>query len=186
MRAALALVAVVVLAPAAFAEPRSSAWVRERGIVEWMNAGGGWRIVVGDDRDAPGFQSLSGGTELSLGLTLKGPVGIVLNGRMMVGVERAHGRVQLETLGGLALDVRVSDAVHLRAGPTGGEIRVDDARAVLVGAYLATTIDVVPLGRRTALALLARLDYDALLAPSGPAPLPHHAFALTAGTGLRY
>jgi hypothetical protein len=181
----LAAFALLLFAAApARADTRAAAWVRERGIVEWMIAAGGWRIVVGDDRQAPGFQSVSGGTDLTLGLTLKGPVGVVMNGRMMIGVEGEEGRVILEGLGGLALDVRASDSVHLRVGAAAGEVRVDVARAVLVGAFLATTIDVVPLGRRTALVIHARLDYDALLGATSE--LPRHSFALTAGTGLRY
>ena len=171
-RALVALLAIHLLSSPALAESRATAWLRERAILEWIIAGGGWRTAAGD------------GTEISAGLTLRSAVGLVATGRVLVGAKGTEiSTLFIEGLGGLGIDLRVSDAVRLRGGVAGGRAFLGDRSAAMAGVFLGTTIDVVALGPKIGLVIAARFDYDALL---GDPELPKHSVALTAGTGIRY
>jgi hypothetical protein len=167
----------------AHADTVGARWLRERINAEWMAAAGAWRTSLGsgDLRD-PGMEALGGGTELLLGLDIYGPLGLVFDGRFLGGLE--HGEKYLEGLGGLGLQVHLSETVRLRAGPTAGQLFIGDRSGILVGGWLGPSIDLFALGGHVSIAFSARLDVDAVL--DAPQSLPSSSLALSIGLGIRY
>jgi hypothetical protein len=178
----LGVLACVVPCRTARAED-ASAWLRDRIAVEWMAGAGAWRVSLGMDSRQPGFSTLAGGSEVSLGLELNAAVGIVASGRVLaVGFGKDH---YLEGLASFGPSVRVNERVRLRAGAAAGQVILGDDRATLVGGFLVGSFDLVALGGgRLALALDLRLDIDAHVGASGG--LPGQSLALALGLGLRY
>jgi hypothetical protein len=183
MKRLAVILLLVVGSPAAHADTVGARWLRERINAEWMAAAGAWRTSLGapDLRD-PGMEALGGGTELLLGLDIYGPLGIVLDGRFLGGLE--HGEKYLEGLGGLGFQVHLSETVRLRAGATAGQLFIGDQTGFLVGGWLGPSIDLFPLGGHVSIAFSARLDVDAVL--DAPQSLPSSSLALTIGLGIRY
>ena len=183
MRAGVAVALLFVAASTARADTRAERWLRDHGSLEWIAAAGGWRSGLGTDAQVPGFDALAGGTELLLGLDIYGPLGVVLTGRFLGG--EARSEKFLEGLGGVGLQVRLSDLVRLRAGAAAGQAIDQADTATMVGGWVAGSVDLFALGGgRLALAISLRLDVDALL---GVAPtLPDQSLALALGFGLRY
>ncbi len=180
---ALALVAAIALSSVASADTRGSRWIRERGTLEWVTGAASWRTSLGTDPRVPGFEAVVGGGEILIGLDLYSGLGLILTGRFLGGVER--GARYLEGLGGLGLQLRVNDWVRLRAGAAAGQALMPDDTAVLVGGFLAASIDLFSLGSgRVAFTLSLRLDIDAMLGAT--TSLPDQTLALALGLGLRY
>ena len=136
----------------------------------------------------PGFDALGGGTELVLGLDVYGPLGVVLTGRFLGGLQR--GDEFLEGLGGVGLQLRLSETVRVRAGAAAGQASNKDDVAVLVGGWLAGSVDLFALGGgRLSMALSLRLDVDGLVGATKVGidkRLPDQSLALALGLGLRY
>jgi hypothetical protein len=183
------LLAAVVLVPTrALAQ---GAWLRDRLDVEWVVATGGWRAAMGSsDMIAPGFNALAGGGEFVLGLEVGAGLAVVGDGRVLAGEagsSQSAGsgpRTFFEALGSLALQLRLG-RVRLRAGPTAGQVKWRGDQATLAGAFLATSIDVFPLGGgRLSTTILVRLDLDADIGAA--TVLPESSAALAVGLGVRY
>jgi hypothetical protein len=128
------------------------------------------------------MEALGAGTELLLGLDIYGPIGLVLDGRFVGGLE--HGEKFLEGLGGIGLQIHLSETVRLRAGPAAGPLIIGERSGLLVGGWLGPSIDLFALGGRVSIAFSARLDVDAVL--DAPQSLPSSSLALTIGLGIRY
>jgi hypothetical protein len=183
MMRALALAVALLIASSASGDARSSRWVRERGTLEWVIGAGSWRTSLGADPRVPGFDAIVGGGEILLGLDVYSGLGIIIDGRFLGGVER--GARYLEGLGGLGLQLRVNDWVRLRAGAAAGQALMPEDTAVLVGGFLACSIDLFALGpTRAAFTLSVRLDIDAMIGAAKT--LPDQSLALALGLGLRY
>jgi len=183
------LVACALLLYTARAGADSGRFLRERFTFEWMAASGGWRTSLGADLRAPGSEALAGGTEVMLAFDVYGPLGVALDGRFLGGLTKSaagdsYDRRFIEGLGGVGLQLHVSDAVRLRAGAAAGQLIAGDATGILVGGWLAASIDLFAIGGRLALALSLRLDADAVL--DAPPALPGSSLALAVGFGLRY
>jgi hypothetical protein len=173
------LCAVLLLSGAAHAEP-SGHWFRDHALAEWMVGTGGWRTAIGVDTRAPGFDALSGGSEILLGVEIGAGVGVVTSGRVTA------GSGYLEGLASLGVQLRVNDWVRLRAGAAAGQLTLDKQAAPLIGGFLAASIDLFALGGgRLATALCLRFDVDGLVADSATT-LPDSSIALAIGLGLRY
>lgn len=180
-----AAAAILCFATVARADTNGARWLREHGSMEWQVGAGGWRTSLGLDARSPGFQAVAGGTEVLLGLDLIPAVALFASGRFLAGEETASGDRYFEALGGAGVEVHLSDAVSLRAGPAAGRAISQNDAATLVGGLLAATIELFPLGSgRLSLALSARLDVDAML--GAEADLPSYSLALAFGIGLRY
>jgi hypothetical protein len=79
----------------------------------------------------------------------------------------------------------VSDRVRLKASPAAGQLTVAGASAVLVGGFLAGSVDVVAFGGgRVAATIGLRFDVDGVV--NGDKTLPQASIALALGVGLRY
>jgi hypothetical protein len=177
------LAALVLLTGLAQAEPRGARWMRDHTTFEWVAGTAAWRTALGGTPRQPGFEAVTGGGELLLGLDLYQGFGLFLSGRFVGGVEA--GLRYLEGLGGLGLQLRVNDLVRLRAGAAAGQALMPDDVAVLVGGFLAASIDLFQLGNgRVAFALSLRLDIDAMI--GAMRTLPDASLALGLGIGLRY
>jgi hypothetical protein len=173
---------VVTAAGSARAETNGALWLRQRGSAEWVVGAASFRSSLGADPRVPGFDTFSGGGELLAGLDFYSGLGIVASGRILAGAQA--NQPYLEGLGGLALQVRVSDSVRLRIGPAAGRATLDGDATILVGGFLAATIDLFSLGSgRLSTALSVRLDVDAMI---GGAHFPDRSMALALGIGLRY
>jgi hypothetical protein len=189
-RLALALVAATLLLAAAPARAQA-AWLRDRLDVEWVVATGGWRAAMSaSDQHAPGFDALAGGGEFVLGLEVGAGLAVVGDGRVLAGeagldlAVTSGSRIFFEALGSLALQLRLGH-VRLRAGPTAGTVQWRGNQATLVGGFLATSIDIFPLGGgRLSTTIVVRLDIDADVG-AGPL-LPDSSAALALGLGVRY
>ncbi len=181
-------VAAVVFAAASLsgiarAEPRPSHWLRQHGSAELVFAAAGIRAGIGTDTIAPGFDAFAGGAELDAGLEIGSGVGIVASGRVLAGSQA--GNNYLEGLGALVVQVRVSETVRLRAGPAAGQATLGSDSAVLVGGYMAGSIDLFALGSgRLSTALTVRLDVDAML--GARKLLPDRSLGFSLGVGVRY
>jgi hypothetical protein len=180
------VLALLLVSAPALADTSGARWLRERTTLEWMAAAGGWRAALGTDQRAPGFQGLGGGTEVVVALDIWGPLGLALDGRFLGGLE--NNQKFLEATGGLALQVHLSDSVRLRAGPAAGELYAGDETGVLVGGFVAVSVDLFALGGRVAIAFTLRLDADALLftSPVAQTHLPDSTVALAIGLGFKY
>jgi hypothetical protein len=162
----------------AFAAERGT-WLRDHFTGEVLVGAAGWRTTIGVDTNAPGFNTVGGGGELNLGLEVGSGFAIFVSGRVLA------GGGYLEGVAGLGVQLRLSDRVRLRAGPAAGQLLVDGLTAVIVGGYLAGSIDLIPFGRgRVAFSIAVRFDVDGLVA--GSPRLPDTSMALSAGIGLRY
>jgi hypothetical protein len=182
----LVLCALLLMSARAGADSR---FLRERFTFEWMAASGGWRTALGSDLQAPGAEALAGGTEVVIALDFYGPLGIAFDGRFLGGLSKqastnSYEKRFFEGLGGIALQLHVSDSVRLRVGAAAGQLYDGEPTAVLVGGWLAASIDLFAIGGRLALALSLRLDADAEI--GAPPALPDASLALAAGLGLRY
>jgi hypothetical protein len=178
--------ALLLVSSAAHADSR---FLRERFTFEWMAASGGWRTSLGSDLQAPGAEALAGGTEVVIALDFYGPLGVAFDGRFLGGLSKnastnTYDQRFFEGLGGLALQLHVSDTVRLRAGAAAGQVIDGTPTGVLVGGWLAASIDLFAIGGRLALALSLRLDADAVL--DAPPTLPDASLGLALGLGLRY
>ena len=140
---------------------------------------GGWRTSIGVDTHAPGFDELGGGTELSLGFEVGSGFAILGSGRVIA------GGGYLEGLAALVLQLRVSDRVRVRAGPSAGQISLKGDSAKLVGGFLAGSVDLFAFGGgRVATTIGLRFDVDGLV--GGGKELPDSSISLAVGVGLRY
>lgn len=171
------------------ADTTAARWLRERGSLEWMVGSGGWRTGLGLNARVPGFQAVAGGTEVVLGVDLIPAVGVFLSGHFLAGEELGQAPTPnnryFEAMGGAGVQVRPSDTICLRIGPSAGRAIAEHDSAILVGGFLSGTIDLFSLGSgRLSLALSARLDLDAML--DSVRDFPGESLALTVGLGLRY
>ena len=173
------MLALVVLLSATAGAAERGHWLREHFTGEWLVGAGSWRTSVGVDPRAPGFEELSGGSELDVGFELGSGFGLLGYGRVLA------GSGFLEGLAGVAVQLHVSDRVRLRAGPGAGELLLGDDHAVLVGGFLAGSVDLFVFGGgRIAATLGLRFDVDGLV--GGGTELPDASLALALGVGLRY
>jgi len=170
------------MATPAAAESRASLWLRERLILEWLVGAGGWRAALGGDSLRPGFSSFAGGTELTLGLDVVGPLGIVVDGRFLAGSE--SGGTYYEATGALGVQIRVASRVRLRLCGVGGQVQLVNNSATVAGGFLAGSFTLFELGRSLVTVLGARLDLDALL--GAQRPLPGQSLAFSLGLGFYY
>ncbi len=165
------------------AQAQRAAWLRERLDVEWVVGAGGWRGSIGNDARAPGFDAVAGGGEVVLGLDVGAGVAIVGDARVLGGEAAGSSRTYFEAVASPAVQVRLARA-RLRAGPAVGEILWRDEAAVLVGGFLAASIDLFPLGGRLSTTVSLRLDADADV--GAKTFLPDSSLALAVGLGFRY
>jgi hypothetical protein len=178
MRAGLALLFLVAVGGAASAAERGH-WMRDHFTGEWLVGTGAWRTSIGVDTHAPGFDVFGGGGELDLGLEVGSGLGIVASGRVLT------DGTYLEWLGGLGLQMHVSDRVRLRASPAAGQAIVKGDKAVLVGGFVTGSVDLYPFGSgRVASTIALRFDVDGVV--GGGKELPDSSIALSLGVGLRY
>lgn len=158
-------------------------WLRERFLADWLIGTGGWRTSVVSTSNAPGFEAFAGGTELSLGFDLKPGVGLVANGRALVG--RHAGQLYIDGKGGLAAQIQANTRVRVRVGLTAGQIRDGVIRAISLGGFIGMGVDLVQFRNgRSALMFGARLDVDGHI--TKVQTLPGATLALAVGLGLRY
>lgn len=185
-RVHLAIWTVLTLAAicrSAGAEPRASHWMRQHSSFEWLIGEAAFRSGLSVDTHAPGFDAFAGGGELSVGLDVYSGLGVVLNGRVLAGFQA--GNHYLEGLGDVGLQLRVSETVRLRGGPTVGRCTLGDDAALLVGGFIATSIDLFALGAgRLSTTLGVRLDVDAMI--GAVRLLPDRSLSLALGVGVRY
>jgi hypothetical protein len=154
-------------------------WLRDHFSGEWVVGAAAWRTSIGVDTNAPGFDKPAGGGDLYLGLEVGGGFSIFASGRVLAGSD------YLEGLAGLGLQLRVSDRVRLKASPAAGQLTVAGASALLVGGFLAGSVDVVAFGGgRVAATIGLRFDVDGVV--NGDKTLPQASIALALGVGLRY
>jgi hypothetical protein len=182
--ARIAALAVLLGAATASAERGSSDWMRERLIFEWLVGTGGWRTSVGGDTQSPGFDTLAGGSEVTLGLEAVGPVGFFANGRFIAGSRL--GGLMYEGSGGIGVQFHVAERVRLRVAASAGQLHVERPsllEGTMVGGYLASSFALFNAGRYLSGVLAARLDIDGIL---GPKDLPASSLALAIGIGLYY
>ena len=190
MRAAVATLLVFgALSASARADTHGSRWLKERGSVEWMIGAGAWRTAFSIDSRVPGFDSVMGGGELTIGLEFYAGLGVIASGRFLGG-QRSHadasdGGRYLEGMGSLGLQLRVSETVRLRAGAAAGQALTPSENATLVGGFIGASFDLFALGGgRLSMALSVRLDADALLGTQKI--LPDQTMGLSLGIGIRY
>ena len=181
LRAAI-VVAALVLAPSL--ARAQAAWLRDRLDVEWVVAAGGWRSAMGaTDARSPGFDALAGGGEFVLGLDVGAGLAVVGDGRVLAGAAGGP-HTFFEGLGSIALQLRLG-RVRLRAGPAAGVAKFRGDQATLVGGFVATSIDVFPLGPgRLSTTVSLRFDLDSDLGAT--TFLPDASAALALGLGVRY
>jgi hypothetical protein len=178
----LAVVAGLLLV-GSLAHAQRVAWLRERIDVEWVVAAGGLRAAVASDPRSPGFNAVAGGGELVLGFDVGSGLAIVGSGRILAG-EAGGPATFFEALGGVALQLRVG-RVRLRAGPAAGQARWRGDTSTLVGGFIASSVDVIPLGGgRLSTTISLRLDLDVELGDN--VYLPDASMALALGLGVRY
>jgi hypothetical protein len=179
-----AVLAVLLLCSApAQAQTQAGAWLREHINTEWLVAAGGWRTAVGNDVRAPGFDAVAGGGEFLIGLDVGAGLAVVGDGRVLVG-EAGGQTTYFEALGSVALQLRLG-RVRLRAGPAAGDVRWRTDSALLVGGFLAGSIDLFSLGGgRLSTTVNLRLDFDADV--GARTLLPDDSLALALGLGVRY
>jgi hypothetical protein len=162
----------------------TGAWLRERINLEWVTGAGGWRCSLGTDVRAPGFDAFAGGGEILVGLDVGFGLGLVASGRVLAGAVSGE-TTYLEGLGSVGLQLRVGSRVRLRAGAAAGQARWHGDSAVLVGGFLAGSIDLFALGNgRLSTALTVRLDIDDDIGAS--TYLPDESLAFAVGLGFRY
>lgn len=167
----------------AHAEPRASHWLRQHGSLEWQVGVAAFRAGFGQDLRAPGFDAFTGGGEMTAGLDVYSGLAIIVNGRVLAGSQA--GLPYVEGLADVGLQIRVSQTVRLRGGPTGGQCRLGDDNAAMVGGFFAGSIDLFTLGTgRLATAIGARLDLDWLL--GARSLLPDRSLSFALGLGVRY
>jgi len=178
------LVALALALPlTARAEPRASHWLRQHSSLEWVIGVAAFRSALGLDAHSPGFDAFAGGGELSAGLDVYSGLGIVLNGRVLAGSQA--GNHYLEGLADVGLQLRVTETVRLRAGPTVGQCTLADDSAVMIGGFFAGSIDLFALGTgRLATTIGVRLDVDGML--GGRSLLPDRSMSFALGLGVRY
>jgi hypothetical protein len=179
----LSLLLLLGAPPRARAESSSTAWVREHLTVEWVFATAGWRTALGSDPQASGFHLLGGGMQLALGLQLSGPLGLLAEGRFVLGRAGTPSELAYEGTGALLAELRLGDAVRLRLGPQAGLLRLESGEGTLVGGLLEGSFGLAEVGRRVSLVLVTRLEIDALL---GPRTLPVRTLGVSVGLGIRY
>ena len=176
------MVAMLMLVPSL--ARAQAAWLRDRLDVEWVVAAGGWRSAMGaTDARSPGFDALAGGGEFVLGLDVGAGLAVVGDGRVLAGAAGGP-HTFFEGLGSLALQLRLG-RVRLRAGPATGVAKFRGDQATLVGGFVATSIDVFPLGPgRLSTTVSLRFDLDSDLGAT--TFLPDASAALALGLGVRY
>lgn len=188
-------VAIALLVPLAMtasftaraAEPSRRPFLVDRGSIELVLGEGGWRSGLSTEEINPGFSVLGGGSELLLGLDVVPGFGVIVDGKVLAG--RRRGGTYLEGLGGIGLQLRVSDWVRLRAGAAAGRARLDRGgqptdSATLVGGFFAASIDLFRLLHDRASTVISfRVDADGHLAPG--TTFSHESLAVTLGLGFR-
>ena len=185
--AAVLLLAGLGASPARAAE-RGRSYLLENGSFELVLAAGGWRSSISSDGANPGFSVLGGGGELVVGIDIVPGVGIIASGRVLAAPHLSG--VYLEGLGGLGVQVRLSEWVRLRLGIASGLLRL--AReglatdsTILLGGFVAASVDLFHLGRgRAAVETMLRLDVDGHLVTEGI--FPAESLALSVGLGFRF
>ena len=189
IRAGAIVLSALLWAPAARAvEPSKRPFLVDRGSVELVLAEGGWRSGLSTEEVNPGFSVLGGGSELVLGLDVIPGFGVVVDGKVLAG--RRRGGTYLEGLGGIGLQLRVSDSVRLRAGAAAGRARLDRSgqptdSATLVGGFFAASIDLFRLLRDRAATIISfRVDADGHL--DAGQTFSRESLAVTLGLGLRF
>lgn len=157
---------------------------RTYGAIVEMTGGPGWRTSVGQDPNAPGFNAITGGLDLLVGLDLAGAVGVVTGGRVRAG--SSGGARYLEVSGDLGAQLHLGEGVRARAGVNAGRAYVEGiGSSLLVGGWVAVAIDLYALAtNRVAVALAVRLDIGGF--PGGGDAFPAGTLGLTAGLGWRY
>ncbi len=183
-----ALLAVGMGARAAHAAEAKRSYILDAGSIEVILAAGGWRCSISPDQASPGFSVLGGGGELVLGIDLIPGIGIVASGRVIAAPHLSG--VFVEGLGGLGVQIRLSEWVRLRLGIASGVLRLDrdgfaTDHAILLGGFVAASVDLFHLGRgRAAVETMLRLDVDGHLLTEGV--FPAESMALSIGLGLRF
>lgn len=173
---------IVASATAARAAESRSVWLREHTIAELAGVGG-WRTSLGLGTQAQGFEALTGGVDLVLGLALSPAWGLLATGRFITGPSDVG--LYREVLGGVGVELHMSRAIRLRAGAAVGTAAMRRDQAALVGGFVMASIDLVPIGRAHFAAVLQlRFDYDAAVSPGSS--LPEQSIALVGGLGFRY
>jgi hypothetical protein len=161
-----------------------AAWLRERIDAEWVVGVGGWRVSLGDDQRAPGFDAIAGGGELVVGLDIGAGLGVVGSGRVLAGKAGDSASTYFEALGGVALQARLGRA-RVRVGPSAGLVSWSGDTATLLGGFVAGSIDLFSLGGgRLSTTIDLRMDLDFDL--GAKSALPDESLALALGLGLRY
>jgi hypothetical protein len=154
-------------------------WLRDHFSGEWVVGAAAWRTAIGVDNNAPGFDKPAGGGDLYLGLEVGSGFSIFGSGRVLA------GSGYLEGLAGLGLQLRLSDRVRIKASPAAGQMTLDGDSKVIVGAFVAGSVDIIPFGGgRVAATIGLRFDADGLIGASKR--LPGGSIALALGVGLRY
>lgn len=178
------LAALLALSLAPSIAQAQAAWLRDRLDVEWVVAAGGWRSAMAAiDVRAPGFDALTGGGELVLGLDVGAGLAVVGDGRVLAG-EAGGAHTFFEGVGGVAVQLRLA-RVRLRAGPAAGVAKLRGEQATLLGGFLAASVDVFQLGAgRLSSTVSLRLDLDDDLGAG--TYLPDASAALALGLGVRY
>src|SRR4051812_8579262 len=115
-------------------------WLRDHFTGELFVGSGGWRSSISSSDHAPGFDELGGGAELLLGFEVGSGFAIVGSGRVLASGD------YLEGLAGLVLQLHLGDRVRIRLSPAAGQMTLKGDPGVLIGGFLAGSIDLVPFG----------------------------------------
>ena len=161
-------------------------WLQERFSVD-LTLVGGWRAALISNVRGGGFEVLGGGGELVVGLDITPLpwIGVFASGRLL-----GYGIRQYEGDAGIGVLLHPRGRVHVRVGACAGEIRIVDERfgvderAVPVGGFVGTTIELFHLGNRLSTAMSARFDVVDLLRAS--TNLPDASLSLAVGLGVHY
>ena len=150
-----------------------------------LTGGGGWRVAVGGENRAPGFEVLYGGADGLVGLSVAGFFAVLAGAHVRGGA--SDGLRYLEGGADLAVQLQVSERVRLRAGGSFGRafLGLDGDGAWLPQGFLGASFDAKPFaGGRFALALALRLEVGGYLGDD--VRFPAATLALSVGGGGRF
>lgn len=186
--AGTALAATPPQAPSRTAKPPSRPWIIDHASIEWLLAQGGWRSGLSNKENNPGFSVLGAGGELLFGIDVFPGLSVIADGRVMAGPRL--GGAYLEGLGGVGLQLRVTDWVRIRGGAAAGQASLLRSNfvtdhAVLVGGWIAASVDLFRLLHDRAAAVISlRLDADGHVDPG--ATFSQESIELTLAVGFRF
>jgi hypothetical protein len=148
-----------------------------------VTAGPGWRVALGEDARAPGFEAVTGGVDLLAGIEILQTLGIVIGARVRSGLSDGNG--YLEVAGDFGLQLRLGDRVRARLGFDGGRAWITGGNdSPLFGGFAALGFDLFASPRGVAATLIVRLDGGGFTADNDR--FPEWTMALCAGVGGRY